>query len=385
MADLDDMLKALDESTIVTITDKEGTLLYVNKLFCEISKYSEEELKGAKPHELLKSGFHPPEFYQDIWTTISSGRAWKGDVKNKAKDGTYFWTLTTIMPFLNEKGEPYKFIAIRRDITDRVKAEEDLKKSLEEIKKNEILIQEQYKKLKEVDRLKEEFSSMITHELKTPLVPIKGYCKMLKDPDMFGEVNEEQLEAINEIDDNSNRLEQLIADILDAQKLDMKKLAFKKDEIDVAEMMNKITKDMVIIMKDKKIEFVNSTNGEKINLIADRNRIIQVVTNLIKNAVDFVPENNGRIEIGGKPENSGILFYVKDNGIGIPKEKQKSLFKKFFQVDSSQKRKHGGTGLGLTICKGLVEGQGGKIWAESEEGKGTDFYFSIPNNTSEKT
>jgi len=378
MNEFDDMLKALDGSTMVTITDSEGKLLYVNRLFCEISKYSENELVGQKPHELLKSGLHSKEFYDNIWRTISEGKSWQGDVVNKAKDGSFFWTLTTIMPFLSEEGKPYKFIAIRKDITDRVTAENHLKKALEENEKQKQLIQQQVNELEEMDRMKEEFASMITHELKTPLVPIKGYCKMLIDPDMFGEINKDQTEAINEIYENADRLERLIADVLDAQKLDMKKMTFRKEKFDVAELMNKITKDSSVMMKDKQIEFVNYTDRNEIPMTSDGGRIRQVIENLIKNAVDFVPKEGGKIEIEAKKEDSGVTFYVKDNGIGIPEEKQKNLFKKFFQADTTQTRKHGGTGLGLAICKGLVEGLGGRIWFESKVGKGTNFYFSIP-------
>ena len=377
MNEFEDMLKALDESTMVTITDVDGALLYVNNLFCKVSKYSKEELMGAKPHELLKSGYHTEEFYKDIWDTISKGNAWRGDVKNKAKDGSFFWTLTTILPFFDDEGKPYKYIAIRKDVTDKINLESNLKKSLSENILQKKQIESQYEKLAEVDKLKEEFGSMITHELKTPLVPIKGYCKMLIDPDIFGELNEDQKEAVEEIHINASRLESLITDILDAQKLDLNKMVFNKKECNVFELMNRIEKDMTHFTKLKKINFVNSTQDEKIILISDENRIIQVVENLVKNAVDFVPAETGRIEIDAKLDNDSIIFHVKDNGVGIPDEKQKSLFKKFYQTDTSQTRTHGGTGLGLAICKGLVEGMGGEIGVQSKVGVGSDFYFSI--------
>lgn len=377
MNEFEDMLKALDESTMVTITDVDGALLYVNNLFCEVSKYSKEELMGAKPHELLKSGYHTEEFYKDIWDTISKGNAWRGDVKNKAKDGSFFWTLTTILPFFDDEGKPYKYIAIRKDVTDKINLESNLKNALSENIFQKKQIESQYEKLAEVDKLKEEFGSMITHELKTPLVPIKGYCKMLIDPDIFGELNEDQKEAVEEIHINASRLESLITDILDAQKLDLNKMVFNKKECNVFELMSRIEKDMTHFTKLKKINFVNSTQDEKIILISDENRIIQVVENLVKNAVDFVPAETGRIEIDAKLDNDSIIFHVKDNGVGIPDEKQKSLFKKFYQTDTSQTRTHGGTGLGLAICKGLVEGMGGDIGVQSKVGVGSDFYFSI--------
>lgn len=115
------------------------------------------------------------------------------------------------------------------------------------------------------------------------------------------------------------------------------------------------------------------------NIFSDENRIQQVIENLIKNSVDFVPEEGGKISIETQKSNDFVTFSVRDNGIGIPKDKEKFLFNKFYQVDTSHTRKHGGTGLGLVICKGFVNGLGGKIWCESEEGKGTAFFFTIPN------
>ena len=133
-------------------------------------------------------------------------------------------------------------------------------------------------------------------------------------------------------------------------------------------------------MDDKNIQFTNTTK-EKLKITSDPDRLNQVFANLIKNAVDFVPEN-GKIEINAARKNGDVIFYVKDNGKGIPKEKQDGLFKKFYQIDTSLKRSHGGTGLGLVICKGITEALGGTIWLESEVGKGATFYFKIPSNGS---
>jgi signal transduction histidine kinase len=110
----------------------------------------------------------------------------------------------------------------------------------------------------------------------------------------------------------------------------------------------------------------------------DPERILQVINNLVSNAVKFVSDQNGRIKVSARSENGSVVFVVEDNGIGIPKEKQQNLFKKFYQVDASLRRSTGGTGLGLAICKGIVEAHNGKIWVDSDEGRGTKFYFSIP-------
>ena len=242
--------------------------------------------------------------------------------------------------------------------------------------KNQIYKLKKIDTYKEVSKLKDEFASMITHELKTPLTPIQGYCEMLKEPEMLGKLNSAQLNAVDEIQKNAKQLERLIADVLDAQKLDMKKVKYNYNKFQVDEYMTGIYDMYLPYMKEKNIEFVNTTSTN-LTLKSDPHRLEQALGNLIKNAVDFV-KVNGRIEIGATNEGPKIIFYVIDNGIGMSQEHQQHLFKRFYQVDTSLIRKHGGTGLGLSISLGIVRGLGGKIRFESQLGIGTRFYISIP-------
>jgi len=228
--------------------------------------------------------------------------------------------------------------------------------------------------LKEIDREKDEFSIMITHELKTPLTPIKGWCYALTHQNMLGKLNDKQQNAIITIERNASRLENLIQNILAAQKLEMNELKFKIDETSTKKILDRIKNNFELTIQEKNVKFTCVTKN--INMRTDETRIIQVLSNIIQNAIDFTP-SNANIEVKTNEEGNFVVFSVKDNGIGIPQADLNNLFKKFYQVDTSLTRK-GGSGLGLTICKGIVEGLGGKIWVESNEGIGSIFYFSTP-------
>jgi signal transduction histidine kinase len=251
------------------------------------------------------------------------------------------------------------------------------RKITKELERSNQFLHHAQEELKAVEKSKEEFSAMVTHELKTPLVPIIGYCKMLK-KSMLGKLNEEEANAIEVIEKNAKSLEELISDVMDIHKLDIDKMKFRFENLSLNEFLVNLDSTYKKVLKDKGIEFVTKLSIKDVVIHADEARFRQVFDNLINNSMKFVSENKVLIEVGGYEQKDGLILYVKDNGIGIPKDKQNELFKKFYQVDTSLTRPVGGTGLGLAISKGIMDKLGGTIWVESDGKTGATFYLKLP-------
>jgi signal transduction histidine kinase len=249
-------------------------------------------------------------------------------------------------------------------------------------------LKKQAQRLVEVDKEKEEFSAMITHELKTPLVPIIGYSELLLDGTL-GELSQKQKEKMTVLHESATSLSSLISDLLDIRKVELGKLKLETSEVSARELIEKSISALRPLAEAKNMLLSSRLEYEDLKLICDPKRIQQVIYNLLTNAIKFTPTTGeGRIEISARELDKhheaytdgqgSLLFSVKDNGMGIPKDKQQHLFKKFYQVDTSLTRNVGGSGLGLAISKGIVDAHNGKIWLESEEGKGSIVYFILP-------
>jgi len=240
-------------------------------------------------------------------------------------------------------------------------------------------IKQKTEEAKETDIAKDEFLSMITHELKTPLVPIQGYVDMLLG-EHLGSLNEKQKDRLKIIKTSAESLLRIISDLLDAQKLELGKLVVKKEKQNIKVTIDVAIQALHTRATENKITIKQHLDKE-ILVLHDRERITQVLTNLLKNALDVVNPDTGVIEVFVQDSDKEIKISVKDNGPGIPIKKQAGLFKKFYQVDTSLTREVGGSGLGLAICKGLVEEHGGTISAESTPGAGTTFSFILPKDS----
>ena len=236
-------------------------------------------------------------------------------------------------------------------------------------------IKEKEEQAKKHQIAKDEFLAMITHELKTPLVPIQGYSDILLN-EHLGKLNQEQKDRLSIIKSSSETLLGIISDLLDVQKLEIGQLRMKKENLDIKSSILKSIN--ALTPQAEKNEIKITTNAESLMIVHDSERIKQVLTNLIKNAMIAVEPKTGKIEVSMEETPSEIQISVQDNGMGIPKDKQKDLFKKFYQVDTTLTRERGGSGLGLAICRGIIDNHGGSVSVQSQEGNGAKFTFSIP-------
>lgn len=245
-------------------------------------------------------------------------------------------------------------------------------------------LQDKSKKLEElngeliqVEKSKDEFVTMIVHDLKNPLVPIQAYTEMLLS-EAFGALNEKQIARIQSIKNNADLLQKMIRDLLDANKLELGKLSLDIKPNNLAQIIRAEISNLESEFQNKEIAISFEPTADVL-CECDKSRIGQVINNMLLNALDFVPQNTGKIEISLNADQKTAKISIKDNGVGIPKDKLDNLFVKFYQIRPNQNRKYGGTGLGLAVCKGIVEGHKGKIWAYSEgEGHGTEFNIEIP-------
>jgi signal transduction histidine kinase len=254
----------------------------------------------------------------------------------------------------------------------------------ERVKESNEKLEKANKFLLATERAKEEFISMISHELKTPLVPLKGYAQMLLRPKIMGaEVNQRQKNAIIAMNRNIEKLQALVDDVMDVYKLDMGKLKFSMIDTDVAKLVNETMSELKPLASDKKIDLRADMRVDG-TVFCDPNRIYQVLSNLIKNSLDFVPDDgNGKVIVRVERDNDYgscqmTLFTVEDNGIGIKQDKADKLFQKFYQIDTGPTRKHAGTGLGLVICRGIIDVHGGKIWLDKTYRNGAAIRFTLP-------
>lgn len=373
-----DYKHALDESSIVAITDQKGILKHVNDNFCKISKYSREELLG-QDHRIVNSGFHSKEFIKNLWVTIANGKIWRGELKNKAKDGTFYWVDTTIVPFLNEKGKPYQYLAIRSDITQRKFAEDRLHKINEEleqkVKERTLELTQALEREKELNEMKSRFVSIASHEFRTPLSAILSSTSLVEHY-----TNAEQIEKrakhIERIKSSVKNLTSILDDFLSLEKLETGKVEIHNINFDLKEFIEDVIDEVDGMRKKKDQKILFSYKGEA-GIYQDKKILRNVLLNLVSNAIKYSAEEK-EIVVDAKVDNDCVTIFVKDQGIGIPEDAQRKLFDKFFRANNATNIQ--GTGLGLNIVKKYIELLGGNISFTSTENVGTTFTIIFPKD-----
>ena len=352
---------ALDQHAIFSVTDLNGVIRHANDKFCQLSGYSREELLGQN-HRMLKSGAHDAALYEDMWSTISAGDVWSGEICNRAKDGTLYWVAATIVPSLGPDGMPYQYIGIRTDITSAKQVEQ---------------AQRALQAAELANQSKSEFLAVMSHEIRTPMNGVLGMVDLVLD----SELQPAQREWLSMARTSAVQLLAILNDILDYSKIEAGHLAIDAEPFDLRALVGDLLEVMRVEARHKDLCLLSSLDASlPTALMGDAGRIRQVLLNLVGNAVKFT--SHGVAEVSGWCESrSGeqIMLHLKvrDTGIGIAPEKQARIFEPFSQADASTTRNFGGTGLGLSICRRLVELMGGRIWVESEEGKGSEFHFTL--------
>lgn len=519
--DYETLLSALDQTALVSATDIKGTIIYANQKFAEISKYSIDEMIGQN-HRIFKSGHQPESIFIKLWQDISSGRVWRGEIKNRAKDGSYYWVDTSIAPIIGENGKIERYISIRLLITDLKRIENNIRTQNEELaktnkamlniledieeekqkaqnlahelKKYELAVQgssehiiitnpdgiivfanpavekitgfkreetigrkagskelwgglmgknfydklwktikidkknftgevrnkrkngEEYFALstispiidskneveffvgierditheKEIDKAKTEFTSLASHQLRTPLSAINLYVEKLLTVNA-GEINPEQKKFLEEAYQGGQRMTKLVNALLNVSSIEIGTFKVEPEEnIDLAKLTQTIINESKTIIEEKKLK-VNLEKTDLPTIPLDPNLMTIILQNLLTNAVKYTHENGtiiirlktvkaGEILSGQKNAEDSFLIEVKDNGIGIPKSQNELIFNKLFRADNARKSDTEGIGLGLYLVESLIQHCQGKIWFESQENIGTSFFVTIPTS-----
>jgi PAS domain S-box-containing protein len=371
-----DFKQALDEHAIVAITDAAGIITCVNGKFCEISGYAESELIG-QDHRILNSGQHPASFFRDLWNTIKGGAVWRGEIRNRRRDGTMYWVDTTIVPFLDGRKTPHQYIAIRTDITER--------------KNNE----ERFKEMAcELDRKNRELQSAIhtvSHDLRSPLVNIHGFASMLGEhleglrgllekaadgsppaSGAFDEICKEMERALGFLQAGATRMDGLLGGMLSVSRLGNAPLTIQ--DLDLNDVVEENLAAMKFQIMEANAEFV----APDLPMVRGDGELLgRVLTNLFENALKFAsPERPLVLEISGERSGTTASIRVSDNGMGMAGDCQHRIFDLFYRVNANSS---GGHGIGLAIAKAALERMQGSISVSSEIGKGSVFTLTLPS------
>jgi PAS domain S-box-containing protein len=355
---------AVEQSpNVIFITDVDGIIEYVNPKFTQVTGFSMAEACGKTPR-ILKSGDTPREVYPQLWNTILSGKEWRGELKDRCKDGTLFWASASITPVRDEGDRITHFVSMHEDITHRKETEARIRRAKDQA---EI-----------ANRAKSDLMANMSHELRTPLNAIIGFSDTMRG-ELFGPIgNDQYREYLDDIHFSGEHLLELINDILDVSAIEAGALELQEENVVIANIVDSSIR-IIRPRSDKgKVTITSSVSTELPEIYVDERRVKQVMLNLLSNAVKFTPEG-GEISVSAwMNENGGLSIAVSDTGIGMDEEELATALRTFGQVDSGLDRKHEGTGLGLPLTMGLMKMHGGTLELKSTKGQGTMTTVILP-------
>jgi PAS domain S-box-containing protein len=362
LKELADIKFALDQSTIVAITDQRGVINYVNDEFCRISKYSRSELLG-QDHRIINSGFHPKDFIRELWTTIASGQVWKGELRNRAKDGSIYWVATTIVPYLDAEGKPYQYVAVRHDITARKQAEARLLEQAAELQRATQL------------SFVGELAAGLAHEIKNPLAGIQGAVDILI---RRRDKNDPEREALEGMRHEVSRIDNTVRALLDRARPRLVSVRLTSLTDTVAQAVN-LAKSQIItaVTQGHQVVIEYDPPDDPITIQIDPSQIEDAVLNLVLNAIEAL-DGKGHVRVrlfranSDSTEEEEAIVEVSDDGPGIREEDLTQLFSPFFTTRLE------GTGLGLPAVKRIARLHGGRVEVRSSVGQGSVFTIHLP-------
>lgn len=409
LKELADVKFALDCSSNVAITDHRGRITYINDKFREISKYSQAELIG-QTHRLINSGHHPKEFFEEMWYTISNGHVWLGEMKNQAKNGDFYWVYTTIVPFLNESGDPYQYVAIHNDITERKRAELCLVQQAKDLEKAFAELQQAQTRLIQTEKMSSlgQLVAGVAHEINNPVSFIYGnvkpatrYANSLIDllkryQHHYPEPPEDIVEELEDLDFEfmTNDLLNLLASMkLGAERIrqivSSLRTFSRKDEAEKkrVNIHDGIDSTLMILGHQLKAQqnrgaiAIQKQYGDLPAVICYAGQLNQVFMNILGNAIDALDNiENPTLTIATAAEENQITICISDNGAGMEEAVRSQIFNPFFTTKPIGK----GTGMGLSISYQIVtERHSGSLTCESGVGQGTTFTITIPQQQPE--
>ncbi len=341
--------------------DINGKHTYCNRSVEEILGYPVEEFIKHNPFDLMDIEDRET-FSQKFFECIQSKSGWRNwTIRWRNKNGSLRYLESNADPIFDQGGNIVGFRGIDRDITERKQAETELQMAKE--------------KAEESDHLKTAFLANMSHEIRTPMNGILGFTELLKDPDLTGKEQSKYLEVIQH---SGERMLSIINDLIDISKIEAGQVELAIEPTSVNKMLDTLYEFFLPEAEKKNLNliFKKELTDSRSIIETDEIKLNQVLTNLIKNALKYT--DSGQIILGYRVQDESIIFYVQDSGIGIKPEYHKKIFERFLQGEDSSERAIEGSGLGLSISKAFVEMMGGKIWVDSEDGKGSIFYVSLP-------